>query len=432
MIRATAAWDRLLALCTAAFHQPSFALFQELAGAWVVCPGRRTVTAMIQMLGPNPRRAHDAYHRFLRAGAWTMATVWSVSARHRVRALAPEGEIQLDVDDTLFHKTGRKIEGAGVFRDAVRSCGKRAVYALGLNLVVLTLRVTPPWGGEPLGLAVTLGLHRKGGDLTPIDLAEAMIREVADWFPTRRLRLCGDGAYAALAGRKLPRTEVVSRMRRDAALYRLPSPRKKGERGRPRKKGGRLPRPDEMGRGRKKEWKRVEVHCRGRLEVRLVFARPVLWYHVCPNRQVLLVVVRDPHGHQPDDFFFSTDLSDSAKAVASFYPGRWSIEDTFRNVKQFLGGEDPQTWKGKGPERAASFALWLHAAVWTWYVTTQGTKKTWPSLPWYTTKKNPSFADALATLRSKLWRRRLFSNSRQRPLTRKMLDTLIEVLARAA
>lgn len=41
----------------------------------------------------------------------------------------------------------------------------------------------------------------------------------------------------------------------------------------------------------------------------------------------------------------------------------------------------------------------LRIAVWHWYLTTQGTKVSWPSLPWYQSKKTPSFADALASLR---------------------------------
>ena len=38
-----------------------------------------------------------------------------------------------------------------------------------------------------------------------------------------------------------PRTYVVSRLRRDAALFDLPPPRQPGQRDRPRKKGDRLP-----------------------------------------------------------------------------------------------------------------------------------------------------------------------------------------------
>lgn len=433
MIRAQAAWHALLTMCATAFHTPSFGIFQELVCAWVLCPGRRTVTNMIRTLGPRLRRSHDAYHRFLRVGAWCMATLWSVLAKHMVNALAREGPIQLDLDDTLFHKSGRKVEGAGVFRDAVRSTSKHVVYAFGLNLVVLTLRVTPPWGGEPLGLPINLRVYRKGkGRPSHIDLAEEMIQEVAGWFLGRDLCLCADGAYATLAGRGLPRTHVVSRMRRDAAIYQPPPPRKKGQRGRPRKKGKRLPSPEKIAKRTKRGWIRAKVNIRGRVAERLLLVRPVLWYTVCPDRQVLLVIVRDPQGHQHDDFFFTTNLNAIGAEVAACYAGRWSIEVTFRDVKQSLGGQHPQTWKHQGPERAASLAMWLYSTVWTWYIITQGTKQTWTSLPWYTKKSTPSFADALAALRGVLWRHLIFSNCARRPLTRKIADTLIDALARAA
>ncbi len=101
-------------------------------------------------------------------------------------------------------------------------------------------------------------------------------------------------------------------------------------------------------------------------------------------------------------------------------------------MKQSLGGEDPQTWKGKGPERAAALSLWLYSAVWFWYITTHGTKITWPALPWYTTKRTPSFADALAALRRALWSRRIFSSCARNPLPRKMASVLLDVLAHAA
>jgi hypothetical protein len=173
------------------------------------------------------------------------------------------------------------------------------------------------------------------------------------------------------------------------------------------------------------------VDFRGRLEKRLLLSRPVLWYNVCPDRQVLLVIVRDPRGKQHDDFFFTTDIDDTPQTVTSRYAGRWSIEDTFRNVKQFLGGEDPQTWKGKGPERAAALSLWVYSSAWYWYLTTQGTKVSWPSLPWYQSKKTPSFADALASLRRTLWRT-IFSASAPGALIPKNVAVLIEALARAA
>ena len=217
MTRAALTWDVLLVAFAGAFTQPSVALFHELAGAWVLCVGRRTVTRMLRVMHPAGRRAHDAYHRFLRAGAWRLTALWQGIVGRLAQDLCPAGPLALDLDDTLFHKAGRQIEGAGIFRDAVRSRARSVVYALGLHRVVLTLRVRPPWGGEPLGLPITMRLYRKGGP-SRVALGEAMLRELAAWLPARRFALACDGAYASLAGRGLPRTQVTSRMRRDAAL----------------------------------------------------------------------------------------------------------------------------------------------------------------------------------------------------------------------
>lgn len=113
------AWIALLGLTAAVFTAPSHALFVDLLAGWVLCPGRRTVTRMLTVGDPGGRRAHDAYHRFLRAGRWSMAALWRALACHVVRTLCPPGVVRLDLDDTLFHKSGPAIEGAGVFRDAI-------------------------------------------------------------------------------------------------------------------------------------------------------------------------------------------------------------------------------------------------------------------------------------------------------------------------
>lgn len=120
-----------MASTSGCFSRAGLALFSTLMAGWVLAPGRRTITAIISVADPAGRRAHDAYHRFVRDGAWSMARLWRVLAVHAVARFAPEGIIVLDCDDTLFHKSGRRIDGAGVFRDAVRSSAKRVVYAVG-------------------------------------------------------------------------------------------------------------------------------------------------------------------------------------------------------------------------------------------------------------------------------------------------------------
>lgn len=157
----------------------------------------------------------------------------------------------------------------------------------------------------------------------------------------------------------------------------------------------------------------------------------MLWYGVCKTALVRLVIVRDPTGIEPDDFFFSTDLTATAAQIASRYTGRWSIEVTFRDTKQHLGGEQPQSWKRQGPERAACLALWLHGLTWCWYLQQHPQGGTWIPRPWYPRKATPSFLDALATLGRTLWQQRITALSARETgphdkteITEALLDTL--------
>jgi hypothetical protein len=429
---ALAAWAALLHRCAPVVTRPSLGIFADLMCGWVLAPGRRTITAIVSVADPTGRRAHDAYHRFLRDGVWVTARLWRVLTVHAVSRFAPAGVVPLDCDDTLFHKSGRQVNGAGVFRDAVRSGAGRAVYALGLNLVVVTLRVTPPWGGCPMALPVNVRLRRKG-DPTPITThAAEMIRDLAAWLPERSFHVCADGAFSCLAGAELPRCHVTSRMRRNAALYQ-PAPPPTGRRGRPRTKGDPLPTPPELAaRVPGKAWRRVKVDVRGHTLERLVHVRDVLWYGVNKRDLVRLVIVRDPDGTCPDDFLFTTDLATTGAEVASRYAGRWSIEVTFRATKQDLGGQDPQCWKRQGPERAAALSLWLHALTWCWYLDAHPAGGTWPANPWYRQKATPSFLDALAALRRLLWSERITALSSPGHDNGKITEALLDTLAYAA
>lgn len=426
-----AAWAALIGGCAHVFSAPSFAIFTDLITGWVLAPGRRTVTAMISVADPAGRRAHDAYHRFLRDGSWSMARLWRTVAVHAVARFAPHGEVLLDCDDTLFHKSGRHVNGAGTFRDAIRSGAGRTYYALGLNMVVITLRVQPPWGGCPIGIPINARLRRKHDETSTVEHAAEMIRELATWFPEHHFHLCCDGAYAWLAGADLPRCHITSRMRRNAALFE-PAPPRTGRRGRPRTRGDRLPTPPDIAAHTPRQhWQPIGVNMRGRNIERLAVVRDVLWYRVHHHRLVQLVIVRDPTGVCPNDYLITTDPSATAADTATRYSGRWSIEVTFRDTKQHLGGEHPQSWKRHGPARAAAISLWLHAAIWTSYLNTP-TEHTWPTRPWYPHKTNPSFLDALAAVRRHLWTPRITAMSPRHHDHQQNLDTLLNTLAYAA
>jgi hypothetical protein len=258
-----------------------------------------------------------------------------------------------------------------------------------------------------------------------------MLKQVGTWLPERGFQLHADGFYAPLAGRDMGSVHLISRLRRDAVLYeRLSSKRRCKRPGRPRTKGRRRPAPEQMAR-KVRRWLRVTTVERGRVRERLVYAHQVLWYRVSKT-PVLLVISRDPEAREHDDFFFTTDLSLTPEQVIGGFAGRWSIEDTFKNTKQFLGGQEPQTWKGQGPERAAMLSLWLYSVVWLWYLSQPERVRQVSGPVWYPGKSHPSFLDALAALRRHLWRQRIISMFGKPFGHNKNIAVFLAALSRAA
>jgi hypothetical protein len=87
-------WTALLTAARPLFRAPSFALFTDLLTGWVLTPGRRTITAMIAVADPACGRAHDAYHRFVRDGAWNMNGLWRFARHPRGRHVRPQRDRQ--------------------------------------------------------------------------------------------------------------------------------------------------------------------------------------------------------------------------------------------------------------------------------------------------------------------------------------------------
>ena len=422
-------WTALLQQFFPLFTAPGAEIFCRLVTGWVICTCRRTITGILTFADPWAKRAHDAYHRFLPDARWSMAELWKLLAKILIQAFCRNGIITLALDDTLFHHSGRKVNGAGWWRDAVRSTHKNIVYAWGLNLVVLTLQIRPPWGGEPLGLPINMRLHRKKGP-TLIELAAQMINEVHQWFPKRPFRVVADGFYATLAGKDMGAVTMISRIKRNANLYDLPPKRRKKRRGRPRTRGKKLAKLEKMA-AHIQNWQMVTFRQRGKTAKRLVYTRVVLWYAVS-RKPILLVISRDPNGKEKDDFFFTTDVTMDPAEVLACYADRWAIEDTFKNTKQLLGGQQPQTYKAKGPERAAGLSLWLYSMVWFWYLKQKSGRRYFNVQPWYRQKSSPSFADALSCLRRELWRERIKYMFGISAVHDKKFQFVLEALAPAA
>lgn len=80
--------------------------------------------------------------------------------------------------------------------------------------------------------------------------------------------------------------------------------------------------------------------------------------------QCLVVLARDPKG-RADELYLATNGVQAGRAqlAVSLYADRWAIEVCFRDVKQLVGGRDPQCWVKPPPDRAVALANWMYAAV---------------------------------------------------------------------
>ena len=138
-----------------------------------------------------------------------------------------------------------------------------------------------------------------------------------------------------------------------------------------------------------------------------------VWYHtgmpVVPLRWVL---VRDPSGKRVPQGFLCTDQSVAALQILQWYGRRWSVEVTFREVREHLGVETQRQWNDLAIARTTPLLLALFSLV-TLCAHQQHQKPPAhkgrvrePYLgyrsAWYD-KQTPTFADALAGVRLLLW-----------------------------
>lgn len=101
-------------------------------------------------------------------------------------------------------------------------------------------------------------------------------------------------------------------------------------------------------------------------------------------------------------------------------------------IKQLLGGQQPPTFKGQGPERAAGLSLWLYSVVWLWSLGQKPADRYFMVQSWYCQKTVPSFADAIACLCRRLWRERINSMFGVSAVHDDKFKFLLETLAPAA
>jgi hypothetical protein len=431
--------DSFLHLLTAfapCFHAPSYANFTALLAGWVHCLGRHTVTAVVLAAGAMETQHVSTFHRFFARAQWSLDQVGRVLFMLALPWIPAGQDVLLLGDDTLARKGGKCIALGSMHHDPLRSSRAKPFFSFGHVWVVLAVWVPLPMdrargfalpilvrlyvgakrGGQTDGRArATTGKRRQAAEAayptearpTKLELLREMVAVVASWAGSRRICLACDSAYAArtILEDRPGSVQVVSRLRLDAALWSPPPPRRRGQRGRPRRKGRRLPSPKATA-GGCRQWRTGTVAIYGRTVAVQYFTYTALWYAALRDQVIRVVVVRDPAGRRQDEAFFCTDPAMRPLAILETYAHRWTLEVTFHDCKQFLGLADPQNQTATAVRRTAPFAFVVYDLVVLWAATTESDPPPgrWLARPWYRHKTNPSFLDLLTALRRAGWR----------------------------
>src|SRR5436190_854073 len=87
----------------------------------LLAPGKRTVTAVLRVMGLSQEGQFQKYHRVLNRAQWSSLAVARVLVGLMVRTFAAAGTVVIGIDDTLERRRGAKIKAKGIYRDPVRS-----------------------------------------------------------------------------------------------------------------------------------------------------------------------------------------------------------------------------------------------------------------------------------------------------------------------
>jgi hypothetical protein len=414
---------------------PSFESFQTILLGWIFAP-RHTVTGMILAADAVGEKHHSAYHRLFATARWSLDELGLALFGLILPLLS--GTIRLIVDDTLARKRGLKVFGVGMHHDPILSSRKTAIVNWGHCWVILGVLVKFPFADRCFCLPILFRLYlskqtikRKGGRYhTKPELAVQMLTLLGRRFPERHFHLLADSAYGGKSVLlELPANcELTSRLKLDARLYEAPPQTKNPKGGRPRKRGHRLPTPQQMLEGR---CRHIELDIYGRHDQSRI-AETVARVYAAPERPLKVVAAEPLTGGREIQAFYSTIHEASAEQVLTDYSSRYSIEDLFHEAKGQLGFEEPQGWSRRAVRRTAPLAMLLYSLVLLWFSAEGHRHYQPPRRPWYRKKPHASFADMLATLRCCSMREEVLSMPPHDQPSENLLQTLIHVVKHAA
>ena len=384
-----------------------------LVGA-VLARGRRTVTSWIRAAGLSGEY-RPCYTTVAAAG--TRADSIAARLLHgAVKPLVADAErLTFAIDDTPTERYGRHVQGAGVHHNPTPGpAGSPFVY--GHVWVVLgLLGCHPAWGVIALPVLARLYIREKTlaamapADRPPfrtkLELAVELVRWAVSWLQHlgKPMWVVTDGAYATAPFLKPLRAlavTVVSRLRKDAALWTVPGPKPKSRPG-PQPTYGETRISLAKRGGQTRGWASGTFTLYGKATAKRYKSFVATWRPA--GGAIRVVMVDEPKGWVA---FFCTDTAATVADILESVAGRFSLETTFRDCKDIVGAGQQQVRRVPASVGAFHVCLWTFTMTeaWAWGRDNDGLVGHRSASPWDDGARRPSHAD-----KRRAWRRELLA-----------------------
>ena len=451
MLALPIAFSSAIGVFAPVFSRPVWQHVKVLLTGAVLAPGKRTVTAILQIMGRSAASDFQTYHRVLNRAVWSPLTASRLLLRLLVAVFIPSGVVVFGLDDTIERRRGDHITAKGIYRDPVRSSHAHVVKASGLRWLGCMLLTPIAWANRVWALPFLTVLcpserfyaQRGRRHHTLLERAWQIIRIVRRWLPGREIVFVADSSFAALEWlalvARLPRVSVITRLRLDAALYDPPPQRAPGTKGRPRLKGKRRPTLEAVLADEKTPWSTLTIdnwYGEGPREVDIATDTAV-WYHAGkPPVAIRWVLIRDPQKCFKPQALLSTNLAHTPAQMLTWFVQRWTLEVTFEEAWAHLGMETQRQWNDRAIARTTPALLSLYSIITlTAQLLIEKGATCVRSTAWYR-KTRPTFADAIALVRRQLWDHIHFSTSPQETdmikIPRALFERFIDAMCYAA
>ena len=384
-----------------------------LVGA-VLARGRRPVTSWIRAAGLSGEY-RPCYTTVAAAGKKT-DLIAAHLAHQVVKPLVADAErLTFALDDTPTERYGRRVQGAGVHHNPTPGpAGGPFVY--GHVWVVLGLLAChPAWGIVALPLLARLYIREKTlaamapanrpAFRTKLELGVELMRWAVSWLGHlgKPVWVVADGAYATAPFLKPMRSlavTVVSRLRKDAALWTVPGPKPKHRRGPQRTYGERRIDLAKRG-GQRRGWVTGTFTLYGKATVKRYKTFVATWRPA--GGATCVVLVDEPNGWVA---FFCTDTAATVADILVCVANRFSLEIAFRDCKDVVGAGQQQVRRVRASVGAFHVCLWTFTMTeaWAWERDNEGLVGHRSASPWDDGSRRPSHAD-----KRRAWRRELLA-----------------------